>query len=286
MKSFFLYTLLLVTFTSNALHASQISQLTFAAWNKPDVKLLFVMPKIIDKNTEVLFIIHGASRDVDGYLDLWIESSKEKNVILVAPHFTKTHFPHYSTLGMATHSGNLIKNKDRWLDNSLSNFYSYFKNRYNLETNNYRVFGFSGGSQFAHRYLMYGNDKKISRAALGSAGWYTFINNEDFPYGIKDMPLEAGRIEWLMSNKILFFLGDEDNDPNHSSLNTSVGAMNQGSDRYERGLNYFDHLIFIGEKFNIPFRWNFKSIKGTDHNREIMSKSAMDFMLSDLEYSS
>ena len=62
MKSFFLYTLLLVTFTSNALHASQISQLTFAAWNKPDVKLLFVMPKIIDKNTEVLFIIHGASR--------------------------------------------------------------------------------------------------------------------------------------------------------------------------------------------------------------------------------
>ena len=82
MKSFFLYTLLLVTFTSNALHASQISQLTFAAWNKPDVKLLFVMPKIIDKNTEVLFIIHGASRDVD---ILHVQTMQCKGQLVTSP---------------------------------------------------------------------------------------------------------------------------------------------------------------------------------------------------------
>lgn len=284
MKINFLYLFFLATIVSNTLNASQINQVTFAAWNKPDVELLFVTPKLINQDTEVLFIIHGSSRDAKGYLELWLEKSKNMNVILIAPHFTKIHFPYYSTLGMATHSGKIIEDDNKLLNNSLSNFYSYFKNKYKLENVNYRVFGFSGGSQFVHRYLMYGVDKNISRAALGSAGWYTFINDDKFPYGIKNMPLEPGRIEWLLSSKVLFFLGDKDDDSKHRTLNKALGAMKQGSHRYDRGLNYFDSLTSIGERFDIPFRWSFKLIKGVDHNKEIMSKSAMDFMLADLEY--
>lgn len=284
MKINFLSLFFLAIIASNTLKASQINQVTFAAWNKPDVELLFVTPKLINQDTEVLFIIHGSSRDARGYLELWLEKSKNMNVILIAPHFTKIHFPYYSTLGMATHSGKIIEDDNKLLNNSLSNFYSYFKNKYKLENANYRVFGFSGGSQFVHRYLMYGVDKNISRAALGSAGWYTFINDDKFPYGIKTMPLESGRIEWFLSRKVLFFLGDKDDDSKHKTLNKALGAMKQGSHRYDRGLNYFDSLTSIGERFDIPFRWSFKLIKGVGHNKEIMSKSAMDFMLADLEY--
>ena len=185
---------------------------------------------------------------------------------------------------MAKSSGNIIDNKVNWLTNSIASFHTFFKSKFNLSTDTYLMFGFSGGSQFTHRYLMYGQDKAVEKAAIGSAGWYTFINNEPFPYGIKNMPLEPGRIEWLMSTEVLFLLGDKDNDPNHSSLNSSKGARKQGNNRLSRGWNYFDNLIKIGNRFQIPFRWRYELIEGVDHDTKLMSRAAMPFILEDLDY--
>ena len=253
-------------------------------WDKPDVDLLYVLPEQINSDTRILFIMHGGSRDAERYITYWLDAAKDKNVILVAPHFTKKNFPYYQTLGMATFSGKVINDKRLWLTDSISSFFAYFKNKYNLKHNKYLMFGFSGGTQFIHRYLMYGDDMAIDKAAIGSAGWYTFINNEKFPYGIKNMPPKKGRIEWLMSKEILFMLGDKDIDPNHSSLNKSRGAKKQGKHRLDRGNRYFENLIYIGNQFNVPFRWRYQVINGLDHNTKGMSEAATDFLLNDLNY--
>ena len=265
-------------------YAADIQRITYASWNQPDVELLYVLPEVINLDTKVLFIIHGGSRGAERYLKYWINDTRDKNVILVAPHFTKENYPYYSTLGMATHSGKIIDDKSHWLRNSISSFYTFFKSRYNLKTHKYRIFGFSGGSQFVHRYLMYGADTGIEKAAIGSAGWYTFLNYSPFPYGIKNMPLEPGRIEWLMSQEVLFLLGDEDNDPNHSSLNSSKGALKQGPHRYARGYNYFNTMVKVGNNFQIPFRWRYQVVKGVDHDTKKMSLAAMPYLLEDLDY--
>ena len=277
--------LLLVALVYSSIgYTDEVQRVTYASWNKPDVELLYVLPKEINKNTKVLFIIHGGGRNVDKYLNLWRKPAIDKNVILVAPHFTRENYQFYATLGMAKSSGNIIDNKVNWLTNSIASFHTFFKSKFNLSTDTYLMFGFSGGSQFTHRYLMYGQDKAVEKAAIGSAGWYTFINNEPFPYGIKNMPLESGRIEWLMSTEVLFLLGDKDNDPNHSSLNSSKGARKQGNNRLSRGWNYFDNLIKIGNRFHIPFRWRYELIEGVDHDTKLMSRAAMPFILEDLDY--
>jgi hypothetical protein len=274
---------ILISFCSFSF-SSEIQRVTYASWNKPDVELLYLLPKTLDKDTTILFIIHGGSRGAERYLKYWIADSRDKNVILVAPHFTKDNYPYYSTLGMATHSGKLINDRTNWLRNSISSFHTFFRSRYNLNANKYRMFGFSGGSQFVHRYLMYGVDSNIEKAAIGSAGWYTFLDYNPFPYGIKNMPLEPGRVEWLMSKEVLFLLGDQDNDPKHSSLNKSKGALKQGAHRYERGYNYFRGLTNLGNHFQIPFRWRYKVINGVDHDTKEMSKAASSFLLEDLDY--
>ena len=256
----------------------------YASWDKPDVELFYKLPKEINPDTKVLFIIHGGSRDAEKYLSYWLDHAKDKNVILIAPHFTKENFPYYQTLGMATFSGRIINDKSNWLDNSIKNFFIFFKNKYSLKNDKYLMFGFSGGSQFIHRYLMYGNDKAIEKAAIGSAGWYTFISGEQFPYGIKNMPIEPGRIEWLLSQEILFLLGSKDNNPNDSSLNKSRGAKKQGKHRLDRGNAYFKNLITVGDRFNVPFRWRYKLIEGLDHSTKDMSQAAASFILSDLDY--
>ena len=266
------------------IQSNQINKILYASWDKPDVEILYTLPKEINNQTKVLFIIHGNSRDVKKYLNLWLEDAKDKNVILVAPHFTKENYPNFGTLQIAKSSGKILNDQSNNLTNSISSFFTYFKSKYNLESSTYRIFGFSAGSQFVHRYLMYGKDTRTEKAVLGSAGWYTFLNEEKYPYGTKNMPIEKERYEWFLSRRVLFILGNKDNDPNHPTLNLSKGAKKQGNNRYERGQNYFDNLLNFSQKNKIPFRWRYKVVPSLDHNAEMLSKNAIPFLLEDLSY--
>ena len=264
--------------------SSDIKKVTYAAWDKPDVELYYKLPNEINNNTKLIFVIHGASRDVKRYLEAWLEQSKDKNVILVAPFFSKDSFQYYNTLGLASSSGKTFKNSKTKLTNSISSFFTFFKSKYDLKTETYRIFGFSGGSQFVHRYMMYGTDERVELAAIGSAGWYTFLNNEPFPFGITNMPVDKNRLDWFLSKEVLFIVGKNDNDPNHSSLNSNYGAKKQGAHRHQRGESYFNKLINYAEINEMPFRWRFRSVEGLDHNIEEMTKNAAPFLLSGLEY--
>ncbi len=275
---------ILFFFFSTEILSDNVQRVLYASWDKPDVEILYRLPKEINENTKVIFIIHGNSRDVERYINLWLEPSKDKNVILVAPHFTRSNYSNFGTLQIARSSGKILKNQSNNLKNSLSLFFTYFKNKYNLQTSTYSIFGFSAGSQFAHRYLLFSDDIQVDRVVLGSAGWYTFLNNEPYPYGMRNMPIERERYEWYLSREVLFILGAKDNDPNHESLNNSKGAKQQGSNRFERGQNYFKNLVIFSEENEIAFRWRYKVIEDLDHSTSAISENAFPFLLEGLDY--
>ena len=275
---------ILFFFFSTEILSDNVQRVLYASWDKPDVEILYRLPKEINENTKVIFIIHGNSRDVERYINLWLEPSKDKNVILVAPHFTRSNYSNFGTLQIARSSGKILKNQSNNLKNSLSLFFTYFKNKYNLQTSTYSIFGFSAGSQFAHRYLLFSDDIQVDRVVLGGAGWYTFLNNEPYPYGMRNMPIERERYEWYLSREVLFILGAKDNDPNHESLNNSKGAKQQGSNRFERGQNYFKNLVIFSEENEIAFRWRYKVIDDLDHSTSAISENAFPFLLEGLDY--
>ena len=275
---------ILFFFFSTEILSDNVQRVLYASWDKPDVEILYRLPKEINENTKVIFIIHGNSRDVERYINLWLEPSKDKNVILVAPHFTRSNYSNFGTLQIARSSGKILKNQSNNLKNSLSLFFTYFKNKYDLQTSTYSIFGFSAGSQFAHRYLLFSDDIQVDRVVLGSAGWYTFLNNEPYPYGMRNMPIERERYEWYLSREVLFILGAKDNDPNHESLNNSKGAKQQGSNRFERGQNYFKNLVIFSEENEIAFRWRYKVIDDLDHSTSAISENAFPFLLEGLDY--
>ena len=275
---------ILFFFFSTEILSDNVQRILYASWDKPDVEILYRLPKEINENTKVIFIIHGNSRDVERYINLWLEPSKDKNVILVAPHFTRSNYSNFGTLQIARSSGKILKNQSNNLKNSLSSFFTYFKNKYDLQTSTYSIFGFSAGSQFTHRYLLFSDDIQVDRVVLGSAGWYTFLNDEPYPYGMRDMLIERERYEWYLSREVLFILGAKDNDPNHESLNNSKGAKQQGSNRFERGQNYFKNLVIFSEENKIAFRWRYKVIEDLDHSTSAISENAFTFLLEGLDY--
>jgi pimeloyl-ACP methyl ester carboxylesterase len=144
------------------------------------------------------------------------------------------------------------------------------------------MFGHSAGAQFTHRYMLLSNDKRISSAVIANAGWYTFLNRNNFPYGIKNSPIDisSDHIKWFMSNKTSLLIGN--NDINLKSVNSSKGAQRQGITRVDRANSYFNSLINISDNNNIPFRWSYKVVDKADHDYLKMTPVAAKILLEDV----
>ena len=281
MKNFVQLFLLLVL--SIYVSSSEIKQVTFAYWDKPDVEIFYITPDQINKDTKVIFVMHGNSRNAEDYLSAWIPHVLNKNVIVAAPQFTKTDFRYFFLLEMAESSGKINNNKNEYINNSISLFFNYMKSKFSLSTQTYSMFGHSAGAQFTHRYMLLSKDQRISNAVIANAGWYTFTTNDEFPYGIKNSPINISneQIKWFMSNKVNLLIGSED--IGSKSVNSSKGAKLQGITRVDRANSYFNSLITSAEDKNYALRWNYKVLYNVDHDFKKVTPFAANILLRDVD---
>ncbi len=69
-----------------------------------------------------------------------------------------------------------------------------------------------------------------------------------YKYGLDEIPLYWQRtgVDRVMKQfphrRVVYLLGEEDNDPNHGSLDKRSGSMMQGNTRLHRGINYFGYI--------------------------------------------
>ena len=263
--------------------AREIEETTFSYWDKPDSQIYYSIPETIDSNTKIIFIMHGASRGAEKYLNDWLPLAQDRNVVLIAPEFSKESYPEYVYLIMSTERGKLLKEQSLYLIESLGLLFDYFKAKLKLTTTTFRLYGHSGGSQFVHRYLLLSDETRIEKAAMANAGFYTFADDQiSYPFGIKNMNVSNERLEWVLRLKGGVFLGDADNDPKHHSLPSMRKAKKQGKHRLERGTNFFNDLIKLGVEKDLPFRWRYQTVPDIAHNNAGMSLAASEFLLEDL----
>ena len=281
MKNFVQLFLLLVL--SIYVSSSEIKQVTFAYWDKPDVEIFYITPEEINEYTKVIFVIHGNTRNAEDYLSAWIPHVLNKNVIVAAPQFTKTDFRYFFLLEMAESSGKVNNNRSDYINNSISLFFNYIKSKFSLTANTYSMFGHSAGAQFTHRYMLLSKDKRISNAVVANAGWYTFISNAEFPYGIKSSPIIISDedLRWFMSNKVNLLIGSED--LGSKSVNSSKGAKLQGITRVDRANSYFNSLISSAEDRNYALRWNYRVLDNVDHDFKKVTPFAANILLRDID---
>ena len=75
-----------------------MQKIVFSEWDKPEINIFYNLPDQITDNTKVIFVIHGNSRNADGYLNVWMKLARKHNVLLIAPEFNRPSFPSYNTL--------------------------------------------------------------------------------------------------------------------------------------------------------------------------------------------
>ena len=285
MKRFNLIVLIISIAFFQSLAAFETKNTTFAVWNNSDVELFYTLPEEINNQTQVLFIIHGGARDSEKYLDIWKKFTEHKNIILVAPEFKRADYEDYEYLNISDDYGVLNKNLNEHLHNSLSIFFSFFKSKYNLEIDTYKLYGHSGGAQFAHRLLLFSDYDNVSSAVIADAGSYTFLNNENYPYGLKESNhLSDKKIKRYLSQRVTFLIGNQDIKKFESSKKNNIqGKAMQGNNRLEVGINYFNNLITVSERQKIPLRWKFQIAKGVAHDNEEISHLASEILLKDVK---
>lgn len=125
------------------------------------------------------------------------------------------------------------------------------------------VAGFSGGGQFVNRYAA-GTSVNPIRFIIANPSSYLYFTPERpgtpatqlaicpgynyYRYGLDELNDYMGRVgpvgltRRYGEHRVVYLLGDADNDPRSTSMDKSCGALAEGANRYERGLRYWAYL--------------------------------------------
>lgn len=117
--------------------------------------------------------------------------------------------------------------------------------------------------------------KKFSSAA----GWYALPDPSiEFPYGLELSPAESINPQAYFSKTAYIIVGENDNDPNASSLRNNQQADRQGLHRLERAQYFFDESFSIALNGSYDCKWQFRIVPNVGHDGEAMVRYAADLL--------
>jgi len=239
-----------------------------------NMRIFFHVPLGDVQNMPVLFVFHGASRNPNDYRNEWIAEANEKQVIVVVPEFSNTNFPG----GDGYNLGNVFVDGDNpslatlnpeqdWAFSIIEPLFDDIKSKTGNNSSRYDVFGFSAGSQFAHRFLMFKPEARINQVVASAAGWYTVPDETvTFPYGIADCPIENNTNYDYFSKRMTLQIGTLDNNPNASALRRNDIVDQQGTNRYDRAFYMFNTSQARAQSLGVNFNWEIIETPNNAHN--------------------
>ena len=246
-----------------------------------NIKVWYYNPsESLDKNTPIVFVMHGIKRDAKEYRDTWIQYAQEKGFLLLVPEFNDEDFyDQRYALGNMIGDGGKINDKENLTFFIIEKIFNHVKAEANLQTPKYYLYGYSAGAQFVHRFVAFFPDASLELAIAANAGFYTFLDQDiAFPYGIKNMGLGENELKALFAKKLIILLGDKDTDMFAKNLKNTPQAKNQGRYRFERGNNYFETAKKLAEKLETPFNWEIAYVEGVGHSNKGMAKKAQEYI--------
>ena len=143
-----------------------------------------------------------------------------------------------------------------------------------VPTGKFDLFGYSAGGQFAHRFAML-YPHKLRRLSIAAAGWYTFPDEYQYPYGQSPegrfgqwgAAMAAG-MDVFLGLDIRVFVGADDC---HRDANTRTSPeldAQQGLNRMERARRWVDALRHKAEDQGHAPRISLTILQGCGHSFE------------------
>lgn len=253
----------------------------FSQWDGPSIPVYYIVPEKVTANTPVFFVMHGARRDGDRYQEEWLEAAQDLGAIALFPTFSKKDFPGREgyVLGNVIDKKGKPVEKAQWAFSAIEPLFDYVRASLKLTTKTYALYGHSGGSQFAHRFIYFVPDARAHVVIAANAGWYTMPDRRvDFPFGLNGISLSDGDLKKALERRVLIMLGNRDIDANHRSLNKSAQARKQGPHRFARGHVFYLMAAGQAARLGASFNWSQSVVPGAHHSNALMLEAAKPFL--------
>ncbi len=242
------------------------------------VPVWYFVPQSANGETPILFVMHGVNRDAERYLNDWVPLAEKYKFVVIAPEFTRKDFPKdadYSQGAVFDENGQ-PRPREQTTFSFIEPIFNQLRTVIGNRTERYQLYGHSAGAQFAHRFLYFVPDARVTKVVAANAGWWTLPDtNIDYPYGLKNVPgVSKASLSALLPCPLIVLLGTNDIDPNDKNLNRSEGAMRQGKHRFERGNFYYQYGQRQAKAFGVQFGWTLATAPGVGHSDKGMSTFA------------
>lgn len=282
-KTLLLSAFLLICFCSKAQPNLADSGKQFFIFSNPiakdkPLKVWYYSPTKNTDSLPIVMMFHGSKRNASAYLDDWINVAKLYNCIVVAPEFSSKDFPKvakYNLGNVYNAEKSTFNQSNEWTFSIIEPLFDFVKNNTNNVNKDYYMSGHSAGAQFVHRFLFFNTNNRVKRAMISNAGWYTMPDVKiEFPFGIKDSPVDSMHLKDAFGKKVFVVLGESDTDTESPDFNKGPEYDVQGYNRFERGKNYFSFCKKTSLKLNTPFNWTLATVPGVAHSNKEISKFA------------
>ncbi|MEO1306025.1 MAG: hypothetical protein AAFV37_13720 [Pseudomonadota bacterium] len=255
----------------------------FEDWTGPRVPVWVYVPHGVDaKTAPIMVMMHGAKRGAARYLSEWDQIADAHGFIVVAPEFTSDDFPGsagYNLGNRIPRGSDTVIEEDKWSFSAIERIFDHVVTELDSQQSTYTLYGHSAGSQFAHRFMYFKPDARVNRILAANAGWYTFPDPSiDYPVGLGGLDLNDDDLRRVLERDVVVLLGDQDNDPNHTSLKRDDGVGVQGPHRFARGQNFFSQAKSEADRVGAEFGWRLRIVEGVAHSNGGIAAAAGDLV--------
>jgi poly(3-hydroxybutyrate) depolymerase len=211
--------------------------------------------------TSLVVAVHGISLNAREQVESFAPFAEARGQVVIAPCFDTPEDNDYQRLGR--------RGRGRRADLALDEAIRRLSEQAAIRFSRRFFFGYSGGGQFVHRYLMTHPDR-VDAAVVAAAGWYTFPDARlAYPMGLRVGGALAGvRIEPadFLPVPVLAIVGSLDVERDESVRTNSKIDERQGADRRERARRWIDAMRAAARARSIPGRHDLIELDGAGHS--------------------
>ena len=226
----------------------------------PTQDYLVYVPESAVRGAPVLVAVHGISRNAHEQAIVFSSLCDARGAVLLVPVFTKEQHGDYQRLGR--------KDRGPRVDLLLQRYLSELALLSGADVTQIRLFGFSGGAQFAHRYVM-AHPHRVRRAVIAASGWYTFPDRaERYPYGLRvGRSLQGVRFsaEQFLRVPVKVVIGARDVGSTNLRSNPRLDEQ-QGASRVERARRWVAAMRDAATAHGLRRRVSLIEVPDIDHS--------------------
>jgi poly(3-hydroxybutyrate) depolymerase len=241
----------------------------------PPLDYYLFVPVDASRDAPLLVTIHGISRNAREHAESFAPFAARHGFAVVAPLFDEDGYDDYQRLGR--------RGRGPRADAALEHLIDDLERR-RVASREVFLFGYSGGGQFVHRYVM-AHPERVRAAIVASAGWYTFPDpSVDYPYGIRlDADLPGVRLlpEAFLRVPMLVVVGDDDRERDESLRQSSALDRQQGRTRVERAKRWVRAMRTEAEERGMRPRVELALLEGAGHSFEESMQAGLGELVAD-----